>query len=122
MRIWSEERGTSTLAVTAAAGFALTVFVLLANLVLLHYARGVVRTAADEAVRHGVVDLGSCQAAAESVIDDLLGGPYGANLTAACLAFGDVLGAEVGGTVPSLIPGISGHSLMARASVVLPDG
>lgn len=122
MRTWSDEQGSSTLAVTAAAGFGLAVFVLLANVVLLHYARGVARTAVDEAVRYGVVSQEACLDAAESVLSDLLGGRYGAELDARChLADGTLL-AVVSGTVPSLLPAVAGHPIEASASLVLPDG
>lgn len=122
MRIWSDERGTTTLAVTAAAGFGLAVFVLLANLVLLHYARGVARTAVDEAVRQATVMESACIHTAESVLSDLLGGEYGAGLEARCEVTDGTLHAVVFGTVPSLIPGVPGHSLEASASLVLADG
>lgn len=122
MRIWSEERGTSTLAVTSAAGFGLAVFVLLANVVLLHYAQGVARTAADEAVRYGAVSEAACQGAAEAVLADLLGGEYGASLEPNCAVMDGTLQAVVSGTVPSLIPAVSGHRIEASASVVLVDG
>lgn len=122
MRTLSEERGTTTLAVTAAAGFGLAVFVLAANLVLLHYARGVARTAVDEAVRHGIVSAPACRGAAESVLSNLLGGEYGAGLGAECGVSDGTLRAVVSGSVPSLIPTLSGHRIEASASGVLPDG
>lgn len=122
MRIWNEERGTTTLAVTAAAGFGLAVFVLLSNVVLLHYAQGVARTAADEAVRYGAVSEAACRGAAESVLADLLGGEYGASLVPNCAVVDGTLQAVVSGTVPSLIPVVSGHRIEASASVVLVDG
>lgn len=122
MRIWNEERGTTTMAVTAAAGFGLAAFVLLSNVVLLHYAQGVARTAADEAARYGAVSQAACRGAAESVLADLLGGEYGASLEANCAVRDGTLQAVVSGTVPSLIPVVSGHRIEASASVVLVDG
>ena len=122
MRIWSDERGTSTLSVTVAAGFGLAVFVLLANVVLLHYARGVARTAVDEGVRHGVVSQEACLGAAELVLSDLLGGAYGAGLVARCHVTDGTLRAIVSGTVPSLVPAVGCHSIEASASAVLADG
>lgn len=122
MRTWNDEGGTSTVAVTSAAGFGLAAFVLLANVVLLHYAQGVARTAADEAVRYGAVSEAACQGAAESVLADLLGGGYGASLEPNCAVIDGRLRAVVAGMVPSLIPAVSGHRIEASASVVLVDG
>lgn len=121
MKTWSDDRGSSTLAVTAAAGFALAVFVLLANLVVLHYVRGVARTAVDEAVRQAAVHLDSCVSTAEAVLDELVGGVYGSGLEAYCEMTERQVSAMVSGSVPSLIPLVPAHDLAVVAMVVRPD-
>ena len=115
----------STLPTVVAASFALVAFVLLANLILVHYARGVARTSVDEAVRtsavgslssHGPAD---CVLAASAVLDELLGGSFGSDLTVSCQVSDDLVEASVEGTVPSLVPllpsfGVSVHGWSAR--------
>lgn len=95
----------TTLPTVLAASFALVAFLLLANLVLVQYGRGVARTAVDEAVRHAAVTgPGNCEAAARAVLADLIGGPFGAALSVACRVDGSVVVASVDGSLPALVP------------------
>src|SRR5688572_29450586 len=87
MKIWSDEKAMATLPTVVAASFALVVFVLLANLVLVQYAHGAARTAVDEAVRRAAVapdPSAVCLAAVDEALDDLLGGEFGAHLHSSC--------------------------------------
>ena len=70
-----------------ATGFALVVFVVLANLVVDLYARGAVRAAVDEAARAGApIDASAAQCAARGrdVLDELLGSRIGAGVRLTC--------------------------------------
>jgi hypothetical protein len=70
-----------------AVGVSLVFFVLLVQFVAWQYGRGVVRAALDEAARVGAAtDAGpaDCQARAAAVLDDLLGGALGDEVTVAC--------------------------------------
>ena len=64
------------------------VLVLLAqilNVVVFTYGKGTVRTALDEAARAGARDgLAACEATADQVIGDLLGGALGADVQISC--------------------------------------
>lgn len=69
--------GFATVQYVLATAFSLVVFVMLANLVVFLYGRGVVRAALAEGARAGSpAEAGpaACEAAALDVLDDLLGG------------------------------------------------
>lgn len=119
MRIWSDERGMTTLPTVVAASFALVVFVALAELVLVQYARGVARTAVDEAVRTSSVaggDVAVCLGAVEAVLDDLLGGSFGADLVGECHVDDQAVFASVEGDLPPLLPILPPFTLAVEAS------
>lgn len=81
------ETGFLTVQFVAAVGLSLVLFTVLANLVVYGYARGVVRAALDEGVRSASRvdgDAATCQARAEAVLADLLGGPMGDGVTLRC--------------------------------------
>lgn len=123
MRIWNDDRGMTTLATVVAASFALVVFVALADLVLVQYARGVARTAVDEAVRYSAAaggDVGVCLGAVHAVLDDLLGGSFGADLVGECAADGDAVFASVEGVLPPLLPILPSFTVAVEASSSLP--
>lgn len=125
MRTWTDERGMTTLPTVVAASFALVVFVLLANLVLVQYARGVSRTAVDEAVRRASVAAepsSTCPAVLAEVLGDLLGGSYGAGLQPVCRVADDVVVASVSGVLPAILPIVPGFDVQAEASALIGAG
>jgi Flp pilus assembly protein TadG len=87
MRLAGDDRGFITVQFVAAVGFSLLLFVLIANLVVVQYARGVVRSAAEEGARAGssvsAVEA-DCEARAQEVLGALLGGPMGDRITVTC--------------------------------------
>jgi hypothetical protein len=112
----------TTLPTVVAASFALVMFVLLANLVLVQYARGVSRTAVDEAVRRAAIAAepsSVCAAALTEVLSDLLGGSFGAGLEPACRVSHDVVVASVRGVLPAILPVIPTFGVTAEASAPL---
>ena len=122
MRTWTDERGMTTLPTGVCASFSLVVFVLLANLVLVHYALGVTRTAVDEAVRRASVAAepsSACADALTEVLGDLLGGTFGADLDAECHVVGDVVEASVRGVLPAILPLLPSFPVSAAASAPL---
>jgi hypothetical protein len=122
MRTWTDEQGMTTLPTVVAASFALVMFVLLANLVLVQYARGVSRTAVDEAVRRAAVAAepsSVCAAALSEVLSDLLGGSFGAALEPGCQVSDDVVVASVRGVVPAILPVIPSFGVRAEASALI---
>lgn len=112
----------TTLPTVTAAMFALVAFVLLANLVLVHYARGVARTAVDEAVRTASVDIdpvAACLGTTGDVLEDLLGGSFGSGLQVECSPTDGTIHASVRGGLPPLIPGFPSFELSVHASAVI---
>jgi hypothetical protein len=94
----------------------------LANLVIIQYARGVARTAVDEAVRRSAVNHGEgCVDILDEVLRELLGGPFGDGLVAECWSDGGVVTAEVSGPFGSLTPLVPEHRLSARAMATIGD-
>lgn len=82
-----DERGFASIQYVVAATFALWFFAVLANLIVVQYAVGVVRLAIDEGARAGAV-AGSgatdCRQAVAAALADLLGGPYGEGVAVEC--------------------------------------
>ncbi len=81
------EAGFASLSHVVAAAFALWFFAILANLIAMQYAAGVVRVAIDEGARRGaLVGAGAeeCWLAIDDALGDLLGGPYGREVSHTC--------------------------------------
>lgn len=71
------DRGFVTIEYVLAVLLSLVVLVVIANLIVFEYGQGVVRSAVDQGVREGAraaTPEATCRAAAQQVIDDLLGG------------------------------------------------
>jgi hypothetical protein len=91
----------------------LLLFTLLANVVVVQYARGVVRTALDEGARAGarvVADPAAaeraCEETAAAARRDLLGGRLGDGVAIDCLPGADVMRARASAAFPSWFPGV----------------
>lgn len=83
----TNERGEIGVGILLAVTFTLIVAVAIVNIFVFLYGQSVVRSALDEGVRAGSrVDAGwvVCQARAEQVLDDLLGGELGDGVTLVC--------------------------------------
>ena len=81
------EGGFASLSHVVAAALALWFFAVLANLIVIQYASGVVRVAIDEGARRGALvgaGVDECDQAVVDALGDLLGGPYGREVTHAC--------------------------------------
>jgi hypothetical protein len=86
-RVLAREDGEVVLPYTLCIAMTLVFFVLLANVIVALYGRGVVRAALDEGVRAGSrAPNGSaeCQQQAEQALDQLLGGPMGQGVAVRC--------------------------------------
>jgi hypothetical protein len=106
----------ATVQFTAAAGMALVVFVMLANLLVVQYGRGVVRAALDEGSRAGAsAGATACVDRAGEVLAQLLGGPAGAGIVVRCLDDGVVVRATAEGRLPGWLPGIPDFELRMEA-------
>lgn len=107
------EAGFVTLEHVLAVALALVLMVGLTNLVLVQYARGVVRTALDDAARAGARALTSpehavavCLGTAEQVHADLLPGTLGDGIEVDCTSDGAVVRATATAVYPSWLPGV----------------
>ncbi len=81
------DHGFITAEFVVAVAFSLLLLVLIANVILVQYARGVARSAAEEGAQAGSrlsATPTDCEARADEVIDTLLGGPMGSGVTISC--------------------------------------
>lgn len=108
-RRMGDSRGFATMNFVVAAGFSMLFFVLLANLLVVQYGRGVVRMALDEGARHGArfgADAARCEARVGEVLTGLLGGRMGSGVSYRCVtgAGRTMAGAVV--TFPAWLPAV----------------
>ena len=101
----------TTIQYVAATALSLFVFVGMANFIVDLYARGVVRSAMDEAARAGApVDASAvdCADRAHDVVSNLLGGALGSSVRVSCEERGDSVQAhasvELAGWLPGVVP------------------
>jgi hypothetical protein len=93
------ERGVSSVQFVLAAALALILFLALANLVVVQYGKGAIRSALEQGARAGTTaGLPACEDMAARVVEDLLGGRMSDGLVLSC--------------------SISGGSVVASASAV----
>lgn len=80
------ERGVSSVQFLLASGLGLLIFVALANLVVVQYGRGAIRSALDQGARVGAVSASGmeCQQRIEDVLGQLLGGRMGDGVVSSC--------------------------------------
>lgn len=119
--------GFVTVQFVAAAGLSLVLLTALANVVVAQYGRGVLRAAADEAVRAGArvavggdaVSLDRCVSRGEAVLDDLLSGALGRGASVTCRLLGpERLEAEVEALFPAWLPLYPDWPVTATATAV----
>lgn len=83
------ERGVSSVQFVLASSLALILFVALANLVVVQYGRGAIRSALEQGARSGTVGgVEACRSTAHHVVEDLLGGRMSNGLTIECATDG----------------------------------
>lgn len=88
-----------------ASALALFLFVALANLVVVQYGRGAVRSALEQGARAGTVGgVEMCEQTASRVIEDLLGGRMSDGLILGCSVSGAAVVAEAEVTFESWTP------------------
>lgn len=113
--------GFVTIQFVAVAGLSLLLVVVLANVVVFGYGRGVVRAALDEGVRAGSrVDAGAaeCLERAQGVLDDLLAGPLGDGVAVACSDDGGFVRAEATVRFAAWLPPVPDWSFTLAATAV----
>jgi hypothetical protein len=111
----------STPQFVATAGLGLLLFVLLANVIVFQYGKGVVRGALSEGVRAGApIGAGvlECEEAAEEMLANLLGGSMGDDVRVWCVDSGTSLVASGEVTFSSWVVGIPDWSFTLSATSV----
>lgn len=100
-----DDRGISSVQFLLASGLALILFLALANLVVVQYGRGAVRSALEQGARAGTsADLASCEETASRVIEDLLGGRMSDGLAMNCELSDGAVVATASGSFESWTP------------------
>ncbi|MDH3607566.1 MAG: hypothetical protein OER12_11290 [Acidimicrobiia bacterium] len=85
--LFGNDEGFLTAQFVVAVAFSLLLLVLIANVIIVQYARGVVRSAAEEGAQAGsrlTATSAECIARADEVLDGLLGGAMGDGVSASC--------------------------------------
>lgn len=121
----TQVRGFVTVQFVTASALALVLFTGLANLVVFHYARGVVRAALDEGVRAGAraaAAADECEDRAGAVVRDLLGGPLGDEVAITCTASVRDVRAVADTTFHGWSPMVPDWSFTTRATSVREAG
>ena len=87
------DSGVTSVQFVLAAGLALVLFLVFANLVVVQYGRGAVRSALEQGARAGTVQgVRGCEAVASEVVNGLLGGRMSDGVSIQCrLAPGEVV-------------------------------
>ena len=106
-----------------AAAFALVLFVMLADLVMVQFTRGSARAAVDEAVRAGSrsdVPVATCESRARAVLDGLLGPGARAGVAVSCSTGGTAAGVHATArvVVTPWLPGLPSWSFRVDADAV----
>jgi hypothetical protein len=99
------DRGVSSVQFVLASALALFLFLALANLVVVQYGRGAIKSALEQGVRAGSVGgVSVCEDTAITVVDDLLGGRMSDDLSLACAVEGQAMVATASVTFESWTP------------------
>lgn len=87
------DRGVSSVQFLLASALALFLFVAFANVVVVQYGRGALRSALDQGARAGAItgSVADCEARALDVIDGLLSGRMSDDLVIRCAVSGDIV-------------------------------
>lgn len=117
----ADERGSMTIQYIWAVALSLVFLVVVANLVAFQYGRGVVRGALDEGVRVGsraTAAAAECQARAQQVLDQLLAGPLGDDVSVSCRDAGDRVVASADGAFAPWVGVLPEHRFHDEAVAV----
>jgi len=99
------DRGVSSVQFVLASALALVLFLALANLVVVQYGRGAVRSALEQGARAGsTAGVAACENTAQQVVADLLGGRMSDGLALDCTLSGGTLVASASVTFDSWTP------------------
>lgn len=118
-----DDGGFATVQMVAAAALAIVVVALLANLMVLVYARGAVRAALDEGARLGARapdPAATCTATAQRALGDLLGGTMRSGVTLHdCALQGDQVVAAADVSWSTWVTGLEDWTFTSRATALV---
>lgn len=120
-----KDTGVTSVQFLLASVLSLVVFLALANVVVVQYARGAMRSAVDQGVRVGAIHQSTtvCEGRIEAVLEDLLAGDIGETIVFGCVIAGGLMTATISGVVESWTPFSVGFDLTLGAEAVLePNG
>jgi len=99
------DRGVSSVQFVLASALVLILFLTLANLVVVQYGRGAMRSALEQGARTGsVAGAAACEDTARAVVRDLLGGRMSDELALSCVIDGPAVVASASATFESWTP------------------
>lgn len=100
------DRGVSSVQFLLASVLSLVLFLAFANIVVVQYGRGAMRSALDQGARAGAISGSSadCEARAGDVIGQLLGGRMSDGMTIVCIVSGNVMVARGDGVFQTWTP------------------
>jgi hypothetical protein len=114
------DQGVTSVQFLLASALGLLMFLTLANLVVVQYGRGAVRSALEQGARVGAVtgSVGECEDRFDRVLGELLGGRMGEGVVPACVIGGGVVTVRAVGRFASWTPLTPDFSfdLQARAT------
>ncbi len=120
LRASRAETGFITIQVVVAVAFSLVLLIMLANVIIFEYARGVVRAALDEGVRTGSRALASereCLRRIHDVIDGMLGA-MADEVEVTCQDEGDHVEASARADFEAWVPGVPNWRFTSAAVAV----
>lgn len=100
------DRGVTSIQFLLASALGLILFLMMANLVVVQYGRGAVRSALEQGVRAGSLSgsAAACEDTAADVLRQLLGGAMGDGIAVECAAGASSITASGSGTFASWTP------------------
>jgi hypothetical protein len=115
-----KDRGVSSVQFLLASGLGLLLFLAMANLVVVQYGRGALRSALDQGARAGAVSSSAddCVDRIQGVLTQLLGGRMSDSIVAGCVVGPEVVTATGRGVFESWTPFTSGFAIEITAQAI----
>jgi hypothetical protein len=116
------DRGVSSVQFVLASALAMVLFLALANIVVVQYGKGAIRSALEQGARAGTTaGVAACEERAAQVVDDLLGGRMSDGLVLSCSLSGGSMVATASAAFESWTPLTPDFSFsLSSAAVVEP--
>lgn len=118
-----DDRGVSSIQFLVASALGLVLFVLLANLVVVQYGRGAIRSALEQGARAGAIAGSSsdCAVRVDEVLGQLLAGRMSDGLEIACTTTGTMMVARASGVFESWTPMTPGFEIDLVSQAVVEE-